>query len=458
MVLRAVLASAIGLAFAVQLEADELPTFPVVETVTVKPLEKAAFHLAAQRPNSEGNGRNSSTSNKTNRCPEKRQGGNPRQLNGVLVFDGATDGNRQVDPQIAVGSNHILHGTNTGLILYDKQGNFVDGVSQGCFNGGIDPKLFFDPHNHIFGFNLWNPWDAEKKKPANIAVSTTNDPTGAWRILPVPIPAGVDGGGIGFSRSLIGYTYPGGDRQSFVLETQELLNDDVVHVHFFGPNLGQPVFTQDPIDSLYFFALDDRNFRLHCVEKTDGGLRASQVFAVPHELEYIGWPPQSPQKDSPNRTASGDRNPKNVVLQNGHLWFSHTVNCDGRAAVQWHQVDLTGQRIQTGLISSPSSSYIQTTLAVNQHNDVLVGFQETSDAMYISPRLAFRRESDPPGELRPMIPLGEGMGATEGGAWGDYSGSVVDGGNLVDLWTVQSIANASGRGETVIAKLPSLLE
>ncbi|MEM6572231.1 MAG: hypothetical protein AAF957_27700, partial [Planctomycetota bacterium] len=49
---------------------------------------------------------------------ERRQGGNPRELNGYLVFDGSMDGNRQVDPQIAVGGGHVLHGTNSGLVIY----------------------------------------------------------------------------------------------------------------------------------------------------------------------------------------------------------------------------------------------------------------------------------------------------------------------------------------------------
>ena len=74
--------------------------------------------------------------------------------------------------------------------------------------------------------------------------------------------------------------------------------------------------------------------------------------------------------------------------------------------------------------------------------------------MYISPRMAFHSHKDKPGEVSKIIKLGEGKGATDGVAWGDYSGSVVDGDNLLDLWTVQSITNTEGRGETVIARYP----
>ena len=51
-------------------------------------------------------------------------------------------------------------------------------------------------------------------------------------------------------------------------------------------------------------------------------------------------------------------------------------------------------------------------------------------------------------------PLGQGQGATNGVAWGDYSGSTIDGDNLTDLWTIQSITDTTGKGDTIIVKVP----
>jgi len=104
-------------------------------------------------------------------------------------------------------------------------------------------------------------------------------------------------------------------------------------------------------------------------------------------------------------------------------------------------------------LSDPIHSYIQTTIAVNRRNDVLVGFQETGPDMFISGRYAWRKSGDPVGTLRPIVKIGEGLAATEGGSWGDYSGSVLDGDNRTDLWTIQSVANAKGKGSTVITRL-----
>ncbi len=385
----------------------------------------------------------------------RKQGGNPRMIHGLLLFNGAMDGNRQVDPQIAVGGGFVLHATNGGLIIYDKKGRYVDGVHQNCFGGGIDPKLFFDPNNRVFLFDMWKYWNKKLRKPINISISRTSDPRRAWSTYSIPSPKEVDGGGLGFSKKWIGYSFPGGKERTFVFRMADAKAGRPVRVYFFKGSLGQPVATQDDTDDLYFFRMTNKEFVIRRVrDRGDGTPVWEEVARRPHHLKYVHYPPHSPQKGTKQRTASGDRNPKNPVLQSGCIWFSDTVNCNGRAAVQWGQVRLDGTLVQHGILNNPHSSYIETTIAVNRNQDVLVGFQETNEHMYISPRMAFRLASDPPGTLRPIIDLGSGQGATHGTAWGDYSDSVMDGDNFTDLWTVQSIADKQGKGDTVIVKLP----
>lgn len=398
--------------------------------------------------------RNSSF-NKDGKARKRKQGGNPRTVGGLLVFDGAQDGNRQVDPQIAVGGGYVLHGTNSGLVIYDKKGNYVDGVPQSEFNEGIDPKMAFDIHNRVFLFNLWNPWDIEKLKPVNVSVSESDNPTKAWNTYPIPAPKGGDGGGIGYSRKWIGYSFPGGPERTFVLRMGDAKAGKPATVYHFAGSLGHPVSTQDPIDDLYFVHLTGEEIVMSRVgEGPKGTPVVKSVVRAPHTLLHFGWPPASPMKGTEAKTSSGDRNPKNLVVQSGHLWFSHTVNVNGRAGVQWHQVRLDdGKFVQSGLVAHDVNSFIQTTIAVNKRNDVLVGFQETGPGMFISARVAWRRSGDQARTLRPMVALREGVAATEGGAWGDYSGSVVDGDNLLDLWTIQSFANEQGRGGTIIARV-----
>lgn len=394
--------------------------------------------------------------NNGNECPERKQGGNPKMVNGYQVFNGSMDGNRQVDPQIAVGGGYVMEGTNSGLLIYGKKGNFVQGVSQKCFNNGIDPKMFFDIHNKVFVFDLWWYYDKPKTKPVNISVSETSDPAGAWNTYPVSRTAEVDGGGIGYSKKWIGYSYPGGEENTFVLRMADAKSGKPAVIYHFKGSLGHPVYMQDAVDDLYFFDIDNDDFVIRKVsEDADGKPYCQVVSKKAHGLKYIDYPPQSPQKGTVQKVSSGDRNPKNLVFQSGCIWFSQAVNCEGRSAVQWHQINAgTGKIIQTGLIKSDTANYIQTTVAVNKRDDLLIGFQEVSGNSFISPRFAYRKAKDAAGTIREIVSVGEGEGATDGTSWGDYSGSIIDGDNLLDLWTIQSRANIKGKGETVIAVKP----
>ena len=389
-----------------------------------------------------------------NTCPVRKQGGNPRTVNGIQVFDGSKDGNRQVDPQVAVGGGYVMEGSNSGLIIYNKQGEFVQGVSQKCFNNGIDPKLFFDIHNQVFVFDLWWYYDKEKTKPVNISVSETNNPTGAWNIYPVSRTAEVDGGGIGYSRKWIGYSYPGGVENTFILRSADARAGKPATIYHFKGSLGHPIFMQDAIDDLYFFDFDDSMYVIRKISEDKNGMPYSQVVAkTAHHLTYFDYPPPSPQLGSKQVVSSGDRNPKNLVFQNGSIWFSQAVNCNGRSAVQWLQIRARDGKIeQQGLISSDTTNYIQTTIAVNKKNDVLIGFQEANERSFISPRFTYRLAKDPKNTTRPIIHLGEGKAATDGQSWGDYSGSIIDGDNQTDMWTIQSITNEKGKNESVIGR------
>lgn len=397
-----------------------------------------------------------SSFNNGGECPERKQGGNSQMINSFQVFNGSMDGNRQVDPQIAVGGGYVFHGTNSGFVIYDKKGKFIQGVSQKCFNNGIDPKMFYDIHNKVFVFDLWWYYDKEKTKPVNISVSETSNPTGAWNTYPVSRTEEADGGGIGYSKKWIGYSYPGGEENTFILRMADEIAGKPATIYHFKGSLGNPVFMQDAIDDLYFFSIERGDFVIRKVSEDANGIPYAQVVSrKPHHLQYMDYPPQSPQKGTEQKVSSGDRNPKNVVYQSGCIWFSQAVRCEGRSAVQWHQIKATtGEIIQTGLIKNDSSNYIQTTIAVNKKNDVLIGFQEVNSNSFISPRFAYRKAQDKKGTIRKIISVGEGRGDADGVAWGDYSGSMIDGDNLSDLWTIQSIANEKGKGETVIVKVP----
>ncbi len=377
-------------------------------------------------------------------------------------FEGIPDTDGQVDVQVAVGGGYAVHATNSGLSIFDKTGKFLTATRQACFNEGIDPKLFFDVHNKIFAIDYWHYYDVPKKKPLNISVSASSDPTKKWNTYPISLTEAVDGGSLGYSKKWLGYAYPkdmdkGG---TLVMATEDARLGKATKIYHFEGELGQAAFGQDASDDMYFLNVDATNFTLNKIGTDAQNVPyATKVWQKAHQLQYIDGPPASPQKGTKTLISSGDRKPKNLVIQGGYLWFAHTIDYNGQAAVQWHQLNLKdGTSVQTGILHKAGSNYIQSTIAVNTDLDVLVGFQECNANMYVSPCFAYRKASDAVGTLRNVVTIEAGTGNYGDGTndavpWGDYSGSIIDGDNLKDLWTGQSIMQKSKVVSNRIVKL-----
>ncbi len=364
------------------------------------------------------------------------------------VFSGIPDTDGQVDVQVAVGGGYAVHATNSGLSIFDKKGKFLMATRQACFNEGIDPKLFFDIHNKIFAIDFWHYYDTPKKKPLNISVSASDNPTQKWNTYPISLTEAVDGGSLGYSKKWLGYAYPKDNNKggTLLIATDDAKLGKATKVYHFEGELGQAIFGQDASDDMYFLAVNETNFTLNKITTDAQNVPyATKVWQRAHQLKYADYPPPSPQKGTKTLISSGDRNPKNAVIQGGYLWFAHTVEYNGQAAVQWHQLELaTGATVQTGIVSKANSNYIQCSIAVNKDLDVLVGFQECNANMYVSPCFAYRKAADTKGTLRPVIMIENGTdnygdGSDKAVPWGDYSGSILDGDNQKDLWTVQNI-------------------
>src|SRR5258708_11476951 len=98
--------------------------------------------------------------------------------------------------------------------------------------------------------------------------------------------------------------------------------------------------------------------------------------------------------------------------------------------------------------------YAFPSLAVNKLEDVLLGYACFSATQYAGANYSFRRASDPPNTFRPDTVLKDGEGPyfkTYGGdqnRWGDYSATMVDPSNDVDLWTIQEAAYTPSRWRT----------
>jgi hypothetical protein len=173
--------------------------------------------------------------------------------------------------------------------------------------------------------------------------------------------------------------------------------------------------------------------------------------------------------------SGGDARIGSAVFRNGHLYYAQTIGLPPslagfplRTAVQWVELDTNGAFVQGGRIEDARAlpwngghSYAFGSLAVNERNDILVGFSEFESDDFADAAYAFRSGIDPPGTMGAPVTLKDGEGPYEKrredgrNRWGDYSATQVDPSDDLTLWTIQEYArvpvghgDASGRWGT----------
>jgi hypothetical protein len=193
---------------------------------------------------------------------------------------------------------------------------------------------------------------------------------------------------------------------------------------------------------------------------------------------------------SGNRITANDSRIENAVLRNGSLWTVHHVmlptipqpagtgtsaaNPDNHTGVQWWEIDptivnsLTGTApLQRAIIEDPVADnchnnagglrtgctpqgqfFTFPNIAVNENDDVLIGYSRFSNLTFAKTAYSFRAGTDTPNTTRDSQTFHEGGGNYNIGAgspfnirFGDYSAAMVDPLNDTDFWTIQEYAD-----------------
>jgi hypothetical protein len=382
----------------------------------------------------------------------------------VFSFDGThLDEDAQIDPQIAVGANYVLHASNAGVIIYDKKGEIKTAQTLECFTQSLDcfdPKTFYDASNKYFGLAVWDGYNTKGSKPMKLCFSQTDNPMQAWNIYSLPASNATDGGSIGYGKKWIVYRYD--DDFVLLMNAQDSRLGKPTTIYKFNTVMGQPIYNQDD-GKTYAIRIDKDNKKiiLQTINEIKGVPIIAEIWRINNTSAYTDEPAFSAQRGTEILVSSGDFHPKNAVLQNNSIWFSHIVNNSKQSAIEWFQIDLkSGTILQKGLIANNNTNYIQPTIAVNKRGDMAIGFQETNANMAISIRAAYRLAGDKVNTTRKIIPIAEGDSPYNKKtnedfkqAWGDYSGAIVDGYNGIDFWFAQSYMQQN----KVSVKLFSLL-
>jgi hypothetical protein len=149
-----------------------------------------------------------------------------------------------------------------------------------------------------------------------------------------------------------------------------------------------------------------------------------------------------------------------VMVRNGIMWGVNTIVSNGRAAVRWSAIDAnTNALLQEGLIADPNQDVYMGSIAVNELNDVVIGFNISSASQFVSSYAVLGTTINGVTTFGAPLLLQTGVARYEltGGApvarWGDYSATMVDPSNPLTFWTFQEWVSAENVWSTQITQL-----
>ena len=414
-------------------------------------------------------------------------------------FVALLDNNTFSPPSIAAtaGTNHLMVALNTEISVQDKTGTPIFTTTLSNFWGNeigingrvVSPRLAYDPSADRWIFTAC----ANPQSPSSallLAISQTSDPTLGWFRYQVFIDDtnnvtwGSDDN-VGFNDDWIvvskNLRFLGGNTFSrsrlYVFDKTQLYQ--TVPAPILSTNVLRTVIEDFSVSSLVpAVSYDSSPGQLFLMANGagndgfgNGSLRlfrlteSTNLFSLSEISQPVSNNPWSdqpntgsadflPQRDSSALIAAGDSRVQNLVLRNGSLWCAQTVFLPAgngtRAAAQWWEINPSGTVVQFGRVddSTGTRHFAYPSIAVNRNSDVLVGYSAFSATTYPSASYSFRFTSDPLNVLQSERVYKDGESsylkldpATGFNAWGEYSATVVDPLNDLDLWTVQEYAS-----------------
>ena len=401
----------------------------------------------------------------------------PPELGGS--FPAIIDDQRFIPPDTmgAVGPAHVMTTLNSEVAVQTRQGAVLSKVKLDAFWNmlghaeAFDPKLLYDHFHQRWLFVTLA--DGESTASAlMIGVSKTSDPTGDWTLFDVDADAGntqwADYPNVGFNEQRVivtvnMFTVAGSAfvRSAIFSFSQQDLTATGSFKTFFDPGFTfVPAVNYDPGQNTSYLLTqedDGKSLRIASVSGPVGQETITTNVALAVSPE--GWQFEAPngnflpQLGTSIVIEGNDSRLMNCVLRNGSLWCTHhiflpAVGTVNRAAVQWWQIQPSGAVIQLGRIEDPGARvhYAFPSIAVNVNSDVLIGYSRFSPDQFASANYTYHFSSDLAGATGDDVELkaGEAPYTKDFGSgrvrWGDYSATVVDPLNDIDMWTIQEYA------------------
>lgn len=421
----------------------------------------------------------------------------------TVQFKSVEDDGTSATPDTAgaVGPYHVVTVANTEVRVHDREGNILASLTLDGFFSNFGSDIFtYDPRC-VFDASAsrWILTAAANPTLPDaaivVAVSASNDPLGDWFRYYVDIDAFdeayADSPTLGFNKNWIVvqanlfHQVTGAFIESEVFAFDKLnwyegADSPYSQFHLNAAEHGGsqvPAVTMDStLETLYLVKSWNGNFvdpqtriaqgLLRIYELTGAvgaeNLAAGAIVSTVQESTrpVFTWADSPPtpadlgkQAGTTNRVQLGDSRMQSVMYRGQTLWCSQTVLLPTakatRSGVVWWEIFPDGQLFQRHLIDDPQSlwSYAYPSVAVNDHYDVLVGYNGFGTSAYPTAFYRFYPNdgvyNNPLGEQ--VIRAGEGsyLELYNGqNRWGDWSATCIDPLNDGVFWTLQEYALA----------------
>jgi fibronectin type III domain protein len=400
----------------------------------------------------------------------------------------ATAGAIPPDTQIAVGPNHVLEAVNlevrvwsrpttTPHVLYDTDLASFFGVSIFDFFTIVsDPRVVYDPISDRWFVScvtldpylyLVGDW--------RIAVSKTNDPTGAYTLYQAEFNGEFpDFPSLGLSDDKLAVT-----GNAFDLPTMSnFLGSEflVANKADLVAGVSNPASTYyghpQPVDTIQVAKSLSSTSKLYLAAvPADGGSKTLEIWSIdgvpgvgngdvatttPLTLQApLAVPPDAVEPGSV-RIMTNDARLQDLSYRNGQLWMSSNTGCtpDGGATVRsclhFAQVDTATMTIAQEITYGESGvDYYYPAVTTDAAGNMVSVFTRSSSSEYPSVYTGGHQSSDAPGTFQSPTIVRAGVSAYDASPndqrWGDYSGIAVDpfdGG--ASVWLAGQLMGAGG--------------
>ncbi len=407
----------------------------------------------------------------------------------------------------AVGPAHFVELINGRFAAFDKTtGDLLQSFTDVTFwsRAGVtipsrwavtDPRLVYDPVSQRW-FAVQIDFDTRGMINSNhflLAVSSTMDPTGAWKgvtitadptvLTTADFPTlGLDSNGVYLAGSMFD---AGGNLVNSVLisipKTNLLAaNPSVAGITRFA-NLSlaergiilQPAVALDGSGGANILStaslgvdLTTGNFVTNTTLVTfavqnaavqnGATLGSSSFLTVP---EYTA-PLDPPQPDGTTNLADGDARFSAAVYRvGGVLYAVHNTEVDGRAALRWYRIAAdTSTVLESGTISDPVLDLFYPSIAANTNGTAVIACNGTSLTNFVSCYATVGETVGGVTSFGGLVLLQAGAASYQDGSgtesrWGDYSTTTVDAADPSSFWTIQMYPAGPSTWATQVTEL-----